>query len=88
MRALLRQYDRVQEFFRGKVQPPRTARVAVGTFTAESIVPRALVLLNQRLPKCEIDVLVTRGAERILGTAAGDSIWRSSVTTGCRAKSP
>ncbi|HUG93902.1 MAG TPA: LysR family transcriptional regulator [Planctomycetaceae bacterium] len=71
VRTLVRQYDRVLDFLGGRVKTPRTFRVAVGASTAESFVPQALVLLRDELPDCDVQVLVARGAERIMGTADG-----------------
>jgi DNA-binding transcriptional LysR family regulator len=71
IRELVRAYDQLLDSLRGNREAPFVLRVATGSFGAQYYLPRALASVAEALEQCEVQTLVLRGEERILGVADG-----------------
>jgi DNA-binding transcriptional LysR family regulator len=71
VRALLRQYDQLSAWLKRQRPAPRAVALAVGNLGAQLYVARAVAHLAEQQAGWQVQVLVRRGRERVLGTAGG-----------------
>ncbi|MBL8826952.1 MAG: hypothetical protein JNM18_08175 [Planctomycetaceae bacterium] len=71
MRDVVRRYDQLLECLAGRAASADRLCIAVGAFSAQTLLPGVIAEFRNERPDCEIAVRVARGEERILGVAEG-----------------
>lgn len=72
IRRLVRQYDHLRRYLRGRRERPNLLRLGVGSSVTQYYLARALATLRQRRPEWEVQTRVLRGKDRIAEIVSGE----------------
>lgn len=70
-RDLVRRYDQLLEFLRGRQSEPTCLRLAAGSFTAQQYVPQLISVLRRKNTPVQVETRIARGRDRIVGVLEG-----------------